>query len=108
MPRDKELTMKIFAQTRPTHIARSGCREAAMAPLRGLGHRRAACRIGPFRPQTAPEPGLPAALPESVGVDSTPLIRMSEWIPQGQYWICAQLPRGQGREADFRALRRRS
>jgi CubicO group peptidase (beta-lactamase class C family) len=28
----------------------------------------------------APEPGLPAALPESVGVDSASLIRMSEWI----------------------------
>ena len=27
-----------------------------------------------------PEPGLPVAAPEAVGVDSTPLIRLSEWI----------------------------
>jgi len=27
-----------------------------------------------------PEPGIEAAAPEAVGVDSAPLIRMSEWI----------------------------
>ena len=28
----------------------------------------------------ASEPGLPAAPPEAVGVDSAPLVRLSEWI----------------------------
>ena len=69
--------MKIFVQTRRRTLLGLAV-AAAMAPCAVW----AADAASPDRPAPAnsPEPGLPAALPESVGVDSTPLIRMSEWI----------------------------
>jgi CubicO group peptidase (beta-lactamase class C family) len=77
MPRDKEPTMKTFAQTGRRAVLGLALAAVAAPCVAWAANAPSADQRASAN---SAEPGLPAALPDSVGVDSTPLIRMSEWI----------------------------